>query len=157
MSYNNYMLMYYIALAVCILLLIVAVILFFVLNIPKAFGDITGRTAKKAIRNIKEQEERNKIQRETERVSRSGRIIEDTAGNTVITEKIATDNLTYSSETIVLENAAGETTVLEENMIPGKDSMETAPLDESDVAETKQGYCREIQSIILIHTAEIIG
>ena len=54
MTYSNYMLMYYIALAATIVLLLVTVLLFFVLRIPKAFNDLTGRTERKAIKSINE-------------------------------------------------------------------------------------------------------
>lgn len=184
MSYENYMLLYYISLAACIVLFLVTVLLFFVLRIPKAFGDITGRTARKAIKSINEQNEKAKIQRETERmgaketdrISGSGRIIEENPGNTVVTEKIQTENLGYSAETTVLsenaagettllesragettvlEGSAGETTVLDADSMPGILTEETAPLNEAGIV-SEEGFCREIQSILFIHTTEII-
>ena len=38
----------------CIIFLIATVVLFFVLNIPKVFGVVSGRTEKKAIQEIRE-------------------------------------------------------------------------------------------------------
>lgn len=65
MTYSNYMLMYYIALAATIVLLLVTILLFFVLRIPKAFNDLTGRTERKAIKSINEQREAGKLSHDT--------------------------------------------------------------------------------------------
>ena len=49
-----YKLCFYGGLALCILLLVLAVVLFFVLKIPKAIGDLTGHNAKKSIKDMKD-------------------------------------------------------------------------------------------------------
>lgn len=49
-----YNIMLYGGLALAVIFAIIAVVLFFVLKIPKAMGDVTGRTAKKKIEEIRE-------------------------------------------------------------------------------------------------------
>ncbi len=189
MTYEQYQLMFYIALAACIILFLLTVILFFALKIPRAFGDITGLSRKKAIKNLNEQSEKAKISgsasEETDRISPSGRIISDYTGNTVITEKIETERITGGNETTVLSENIAETTVLSGNiaettvlfgnaeettMLNGFGTGETTLLTENTMFMTpeteplqplgivvEKGFAKEIQSIIFIHTGEIVG
>ncbi len=115
------------------ILLIVSIILFFSLRIPKVIGDLTGATARKAIQNIREQNEKTgdkayKISpinlergKLTDKISPSGNLIPQSdshIGAGVATEKIGTDNLApaYADETDVLNmNPLGsETTLLDQ-------------------------------------------
>lgn len=179
MTYEQYQLMFYIALAACIILFLLTVILFFALKIPRAFGDITGLSRKKAIKNLNEQSEKAKISgsasEETDRISPSGRIISDYTGNTVITEKIETERITGGNETTVLSGSTAETTVLFENagettVLNGFNAGETTLLTENtifaageteplEISQTgmKKGFAKEIQRIVFIHTDEIAG
>ena len=119
------------------ILLLVAVALFFLLDIKKVIGDLTGITAKRAIENIRQQNEqtgeknyksssvniaRGKL---TDKISQSGKLIKNTGGIGISpqTEKFSTTELNpdngqtailndSGSETTVLSNAANETTVL---------------------------------------------
>ncbi len=52
---NVYEICFYGGLILAILLLITAIVLFVVLKIPKAIGDLTGRTAKKAMRDMRDE------------------------------------------------------------------------------------------------------
>lgn len=111
-------------------LLLVGIALFFLLDVPKLYGDISGRTAKKAIEAIRQQNEtsgdkaykpsavnaaRGKL---TDKISASGRLESQTAGLPigVGTEKMGNGAFTpQSNETTVLAeefSPAGETTVL---------------------------------------------
>lgn len=109
--------------------LLLAVALFFILEIPKVVGDVTGATAKKAIENIRQQNAesgdkaykpspvkaaRGKL---TEKILPSGSLPPQTSGVgvSVGTEKISTQQIYQPEhpETTVLENASGETMVLE--------------------------------------------
>lgn len=123
------------------ILLFVTVLLFFVLKIPEVYGDLSGRTAKKAIENIRqrnEQQEKNgqneigeKRVGKTDKISPSGRLLSHTGKLAVgpKTEKIPTNCLTEdkknSQETVLLQpegSSPGETTLLQS--------------EESDVGET---------------------
>ncbi|MDD4492782.1 MAG: hypothetical protein PHV32_00280 [Eubacteriales bacterium] len=122
-------------------LLLVAVALFFLLGVPKLFGDVTGSNAKKAIESIRQQNEdsgdkafnpspvnvsRGKL---TDRISPSGNLerrVNDIGVN-VGTQKISTTELAPAptAETTVLENVetsllnqaetSGQTTILNPN------------------------------------------
>ena len=137
MSYETYRYIFIGALIACGVFFVIAVILFFAFKIPKVISDLSGRTARKAIENIRlhnEQTgdktyqssavnmERGKL---TDKISKSGRIQHREAtpfGTGVITEKISTmkldqpagetDVLMVTEETSVLSSPAGETEVL---------------------------------------------
>lgn len=122
---------------------LVAVALFFLLEIPKVIGDLSGSTAKKAIENIRQQNEgtgdkahkpsvenlkRGKV---TDKISNSGRIIQapsNSDGYTVSTAKLKAD------ETEVLEEAIGATEVLQNDAFIPSPGNETAILGVDDNA-----------------------
>ncbi len=121
-------------------MLLVAVALFFLLNIPKVIGDISGVTAKKAIEAIRQQNEstgdkvykpsavnagRSKL---TDKISPSGRLVHRHSGETHIsaeTEKFATTELMQAAQatvaldgnatTILNQTEAGATTLLDDS------------------------------------------
>jgi hypothetical protein len=111
-------------------LFLVGIVLFFLLDVPKLYGDVSGRTAKKAIEAIRQQNEstgnkaykpsavnaeRGKL---TDKITQSGRLQSQTSGLPVSvgTEKLDTSTLMpQSNETTVLAEAANETTVLEQS------------------------------------------
>ena len=129
------------------ILFLVAVALFFLLDVPKLYGDISGRTAKKAIEAIRQQNEssgnkaykpsavnaeRGKL---TDKITQSGRLQSQTAGLPVSvgTAKFATSTLhPQPNETTVLEQPAGETTVLT-GTLPPAESGETTVLAQNQV------------------------
>lgn len=53
MTYDTYRYIFMIGLALCIFMLLVSVLLFFLLKIPSVIGYLSGATARKAIRNIR--------------------------------------------------------------------------------------------------------
>ena len=82
-----------VAYILAVVMLVLSIILFFVLNIRKVIGNLSGSTAKKAINDIRNQG----------------------YGNTVspITEKFSTLDLNpQSKETTILDTTADETTIL---------------------------------------------
>ena len=100
-------------------------ILFFVYNIPSVIGDLTGATARKAIENIRNQNESSgdktykssAVNRErgkiTDKISPSGRLLKapsDQLTGAMATAKISTQELPPADETDVL--GSNETTVL---------------------------------------------
>lgn len=106
--------------------LFVAAILFFVLDIKKVCGDITGSTARKAIDDIRRQNEStgNKAYKPssvniargktTDKITSSGRLIhkQNTPFRALPTEKIRTSELANSAKETTLLSTADETTVL---------------------------------------------
>ncbi len=173
MSYEMYRYIFLGALTACGVFFVIAVILFFTLKIPKVISDLTGRTARKAIENIRMQNEqsgdktyqssvvnleRGKL---TDKISQSGRLMPRDAtpfGTGVITEKISTmeleqpagetDVLSVAEETSVLSNLAGETEVLAP--IAGETEV-LAPVEQPVQAFTVE------YEITFIHTSEVIA
>lgn len=102
MTYESYRMLFQIAGALSIGLLVVSVILFFVLKIPKVIGDLSGRTARKAIEDIRKQNTRSgdkrhktsAVNRErgmiTDRITPSGNLMrnKEPVNTGVVTEKI---------------------------------------------------------------------
>lgn len=174
MSYETYRYIFIGAAILCGVMLIVSVFLFVFLKVPKLISDLSGRTAKKAIKNIREQNEAtgNKYHKTsgfnsargklTDKISPSGKL--QAQGQSlkfgVNTEKISTQNLAYTGqgqettvlntdETELLEGSAGETTVLSESVSP-----ETSILGQPDTS--KAGIFEIEFEITFIHTNEII-
>lgn len=148
----------------------ISIVLFFTLKIPKVISDLTGRTARRAIEDIRLQNERSgdktykssavNLQRGklTDKISPSGRLMRREAspfGTGVITEKISTQRLAPvegadettvlapANETTVLDSGYGETTVLQAE----------ATVDATPVV---QGFEIEYE-ITYIHTNEVIA
>lgn len=133
MTYDMYRLIFIVGAIACAIMFLVSVILFVALKIPYVIGDLSGRNAKKAIEEIRRQNEisgdkvykssavnleRGKL---TDKISASGRIQNQytSSGFGMRTEKISTMELeeTTNDETTVLgqnQNNMDETTVLTE-------------------------------------------
>ena len=131
------------------LFLVAAIIVFFALKIPSVIGDLTGRTAKKAIENIRNRNEstgekrykpstkniiRGKL---TEKIDSDGSMQKrvDVSSPGFMTQKISTMKLDADDgETTVLsEDTGNETTVL------GRDNNETTVLSGSNGETTVLG------------------
>ena len=164
MTYDTYRYLFLGSLLGCILFLVLAVVLFFVLQIPRVISDLTGRTAKKAIAHIRMQNEmsgdkayqtsavnmqRGKL---TDKISQSGRLVPRAAatyGTAFITEKISTQQLDAADGTDVLSyDAVGETDVLSS---PAGETAVLAPME-----QPAQVFAVEYE-ITFIHTNEVIA
>jgi Sec-independent protein translocase protein TatA len=170
------------ALAACGILFVITAILFFTLRIPKVISDLSGHTARKAIQDIRRQNEqtgdksyqssavnleRGKL---TDKISKSGRLIPRNSspfGTGVITEKISTQQLDEpAGETAVL-SSDNETTVLSggnESTVLNHSVGETAQLApayqpaepvQETYAPAQQVFTIEYE-ITYIHTDEVI-
>lgn len=163
MSYEIYRYIFIGAAILCGAMLITSILLFILLKIPKVIGDLTGRTARKAIENIRNQnessgdktyrsslvnQERGKL---TDKISPSGRLMKnptDLLGGAMATEKIGTQQL-VSDETAVLDSG-NETTVLTSEL---SGANETTVLNQTDASNN----VFEIEyEITYIHTNEVI-
>jgi len=165
MSYEIYRYIFIGAAILCGAMIVTSILLFILLKIPKVIGDLTGRTARKAIENIRNQnessgdktyrsslvnQERGKL---TDKISPSGRLIRnptDLLGGAMATEKIGTQQL-VSDETTVLDSG-NETTVLTDEL--ENSGNETTLLSQTDISNN----VFEIEyEITYIHTNEIIS
>lgn len=111
------------------LMLVLTVLLFFLLQIPRVIGDLTGSTARKAIEDIRQQNaqtgvkvhkssqvnrERGKV---TAKISPSGQVQQQQTGGAggMKTGKLSTQKLSReAAETTLLDQPASETTVLDQ-------------------------------------------
>ena len=167
MTYDGYRLVFQIAGVVAIVMLIVSIILFIILKIPGVIGDLSGRTARKGIEDIRMQNmrsgdkryktspvnhERGKL---TDKITPSGNLIpgNKTVNTGIMTEKIdvsQTDRLdNIEQDTMVLsQEFSGETVPLlnVENMNSQK-SQNIGGMEERVVIESE---------IRFVHTNEII-
>lgn len=175
MTYEMYRYLSFGAAIACGIMVVVSLILFFTLQIPKVVGDLTGRTARKAIEDIRKQNEQSgdKVYRSssvnlrrgklTDKISPSGRLESRHTtpfGTGVITEKISTQQLPVpevSSDTMVLDEG-NETTVLTQvpdaTPIPGI-CTETTVLQRQE-EENDRSFVIEYE-ITFIHTNEVIS
>lgn len=177
MTYDIYRYIFIGASILCGILFVVSVFVFIFLRIPKVISDLSGATARKAIKNIREQNEatgnkthkvsalnqaRGKL---TDKISPSGNVIhrhQDQMGLGIETIKIETQELPVDesgnqttvlesyNETSVLENqGAGETSVLSKAGLAG----ETTVLGEgiNDATFTIE------YEITFVHTNEMIA
>lgn len=155
-------------------MLAVTLILFFVLKIPGVIGDLSGRTARKAIADIRNHNMSANTDnigsgKLTDKITASGRLMErrDSSGNKytdkISTEKLIEQNkLSGSNETTLLNNG-NETTVLnagnETTVLDSYSSGQTVILN-SETAGFKDiqsaGYVNVESDITFIHSAEII-
>lgn len=170
MSYEIYRYIFYGGAILAAVMLAVTVLLFFVYKIPTVIGDLTGANARKAIENIRNQNESSgdklyktsQVNRErgklTDKISPSGSLMRDPSGilggGAMATEKISTQELPQVDETSVLES--NETTVLSAN--------ETTVLDISGTGETTVLVAEDIPAVFqieyeitFIHTDEVIA
>lgn len=131
MTYETYRYIFIGSTILAAVMLLVSLVLFIVLHIPKVIGDLSGATARKAIEDIRNQnistgekvhktsrinKERGKL---TEKISPSGNLLKNLGNASVgamATEKISTEILSSSGETTQLNLTGNETTVLDQPM-----------------------------------------
>lgn len=178
MSYEAYRYIFIISAILCGIMFVASIIVFFVLRIPKVINDLSGRTAKKAIKEIREQNERtgdkgysgSKVNKDrgklTDKMTPSGNIMQKPTGNFnggMRTQKIATQNLeteVLTNETTVL-SGVGETSVLEsESAQTTILNQETSVLQNETTILSSANYDSSFRieiDITFIHTNEIIA
>lgn len=129
MTYEVYRYVFLCALIGCGVMAAVSITLFFVLRIPRVLGDLTGRTARKAIADIRRQNEQTgdkayksstvnlKRGRLTDKMTHSGRLVpreNQTFGAGISTAQLSDLQETHAKELDALAPGS-ETTVLEKN------------------------------------------
>lgn len=174
MSYEVYRYIFIGATILCGIMFVVSVLLFVFLKVPKLISDLSGRTAKKAIKNIREQNEitgdkyhkisafneaRGKL---TDKISPSGQLQRkrQEVNFGINTTKISAQEFTYdeqNSETTIL--ATNETSVLEP--LSGATTVLTQVDNETTTVIERQTRCESNNFVVefeitLIHTNEII-
>ena len=133
MTYEVYRYIFLGTLIGCGVMAAVSITLFFVLRIPRVIGDLTGHTARKAIANIRRQNEQTgdkayksssvnlKRGKLTDKMTRSGRLVprdNQAFGAGVSTVQLPNQQPGHASETNVLAAPGSETTVLDTSREP---------------------------------------
>ena len=176
MTYDVYRYIFIGAAVLCGILFAVSVLIFILLKIPKVISDLTGATARRAIKNIREQNEasgdkaykvsafneaRGKL---TDKISPSGNVIQQQQAQMrgIDTTKISTQELYVdeaANQTSVLDQHDGTTVLANESV--GETSVLAAP--EQTYGETsvlspavETEFCVEFE-ITYIHTNEVIA
>ena len=173
MTYEVYRYIFIGGAVLAAIMFIISVILFIVLKIPSVIGDLTGATARKAIEDIRNQNERtgektyrsSVVNKErgklTDKISPSGNLEKNPSGSiwgAMRTEKISTQKLSedVTEETTVLSNG-NETTVLgggETTVLTNMPAMNETTLLTPDMMT---GGIFEIEyEITFVHTTEVI-
>ncbi len=174
MTYDIYRYIFFGGAGLAGLCLIIAVILFFVLRIPSVIGDLTGSTARKAIENIRNQNESSgdktykssAVNRErgklTDKITPTGTLIKnptDLMGGAMATTKIGTQQLVAEAQqaygtSLLEDNGSNETTVLSSS-----GAGETTVLEQTAVEQGAGNiniFVIEYE-ITFIHTDEVIA
>lgn len=150
MTYEMYRYIFLGGLIACAVFFVIAVVLFFVLRIPQVISDLTGRTARKAIENIRLQNEWSgdkTYQSDAVQIRRIKQSDKKAQSNRQVPGKAMSFDADETAEMIVTqsmdtEEPAGETTVL---MV----SEETVML------ETKVGATEELPvPVVQVFTVE---
>lgn len=128
MTYEIYRYIFIGAAILCGIMAVVSVLLFFYLKIPRVIGDLSGSTARKAIEEIRKQNESSGHKtyktslvnqergRLTDKISPSGNLYPvetDPLGGAMATEKIGTQQL---DATDILDNFGSEETAVLSDM-----------------------------------------
>ncbi len=162
---------------------VLALILFFVFNVPRLYGDISGRNAKKAIESIRRHNEASgekgykpsvvnfKRGKLTDKISESGRLnihtdnlpvgVETERIQSANTRNILEETTVLSNETMVLAN---ETTVLydaskygqEKNMLFSDNRANSVELDKSVNSNFVEDKCVLEYELSFTESSEII-
>ena len=166
MTYDVYRYIFIGGAGLAALCFVIAIILFFVLRIPRVIGDLSGSTARKAIANIRNQNENSgdktykssAVNRQrgklTDKITDTGKLVQPRSNEisgAMPTTKISTSRLESeareSYETSLLDDSSGETTVLDSGY-----SNETTVLP----PETTEAFTVEYE-LTFIHTDEFIA
>lgn len=124
-----------------IVFFIISLILFFAFRIPKVIGELSGRTARKAIQSLRQKTEQSMMEAE------------------INTQKISTEVLQDNARAS-FEEVSNETTVLS-----AADSGQTTQLEKSEVMESslQQELCVDISNFVIekeimfIHSNEVVS
>lgn len=122
-TYEQFMMLFYIGIVISIVFFIVAIILFFILKIPKTWSELSGSTERKAINKIREKNAQPKVTATEEmgaKVYNNIFTITNNKDNSNIKTEFFNDNnkfQVHNNETQLLINNA-ETEILVDNNQP---------------------------------------
>lgn len=171
MTYEIYRLIFTGALLLCGIMFVISILLFWLMHVPAIIGDLSGATAKKAIKNIREQNESGNGRQKTKDVKqkrskrKSKKTLSENQKNHIqgmpnaraVTEKINTQKLARENETTVL--AGGQETTVLEGMNVTTVLYQASPVGKMNAAETgkRQDLFTIEYEITFLHSDELVG
>ena len=126
---NIYEICFYGGLILAIIFFIVSVVLFIVLKIPKAIGDLTGRTAKKSIKEMKD------VASTKESVAKKeqAKYYNQGTGKIKVREGVSTEQRKENRDDTTDSLKPGTQTEFDETEILGNDTVAATDVDETEV------------------------
>ncbi len=145
--------LFYGGLILSIIFLITSIVLFFVLKIPKVFGDLTGRTQKKAIEDIQKSGYEQKSKKEAIHDQTSRITVRDAQSDTSTLnaekkakkERIPTRMFEDSTEVLGFENYGKQDVDSTEVLGTGEDSTDVLHSDGRDYGDTSYNQSQNVQ------------
>ena len=148
MTFEMYRLIFIVSAVLSGAMLLLSVLLFFIFRVPELVGYLSGKTAKKAIESIRNQ---NLNTGDTDRIYENGRV-----ESIAMTDKISTSKLTNETEVLTSSN---ETTILnaeyETEILSPSQSQESVKVDTPISIAVGVGITI-VEEVTFIHTEEVI-
>lgn len=126
---NIYEICFYGGLILAIIFFIVSVVLFIVLKIPKAIGDLTGRTAKKSIKEMKD----GASTKESVAKKEQAKYYNQSTGKIKVREGVSTEQRKENRDDTTDSLKPGPEMEFEETEILGNDTVAATDVDETEV------------------------
>ena len=126
---NIYELCFYGGLILAIIFFIVSVVLFIVLKIPKAIGDLTGRTAKKSIKEMKD----GASKKDSVAKKEQAKYYNQGTGKIKVREGVSTEQRKENRDDTTDSLKPGPEMEFEETEILGNDTVAATDVDETEV------------------------
>lgn len=126
---NIYEICFYGGLILAIIFFIVSVVLFIVLKIPKAIGDLTGRTAKKSIKEMKD----GASTKESVAKKEQAKYYNQGTGKIKVREGVSTEQRKENKDDTTDLLKPGAQPEIEETEILGADTVAATDADETEV------------------------
>lgn len=164
---SSFMNIFYVAIVLAVIFLILAIVLFFVFNIPKIVGSLTGKTSKREIKKIREGNSAAGIKKYKSSIvnEQRGKVTDKIVSGEPVKQKninfgeVNTDNLS-ANETTLLNNSSNETTVLSSDIQSENEttvlSNQNSNFDENTTVLGTNNHFEEEEEICFSESNEII-
>lgn len=167
---SSFMNIFYVAIVLAVIFLILAIVLFFVFNIPKIVGSLTGKTSKREIKKIREGNSASGVKKYKSSIvnEQRGKVTDKIVSGELVKQKdinfgeVNTDKLS-ANETTVLNNqnnSSDETTVLSTDIQSGNEttvlSNQNSNFDENTTVLGTNNRFEEEEEICFSESSEII-
>lgn len=114
LSYEQFMLIFYVGVVAAAIFFVLSVVLFFILKVPEIIGDLSGTTARKAIENIRLQntDSLEKVYKSSKENAKRGKITEQMPSNSVKLGTTQAEKMRTEITTARLHTPSNEETIV---------------------------------------------